>query len=111
MVGEHDFRSFVTDLSQSVIRSSIRTVYGVKVKREGELVTCEIAASSFLPHQVRNTVGSLLRVGHSKISIKDFKSIIEARQAGLAGPTVPAHGLCLMQVSYPRPLGEYSEDL
>jgi tRNA pseudouridine38-40 synthase len=68
-------------------------------------------ASSFLPHQVRNTVGSLIRVGLGKISVEDFQNILEAKKPGVAGPKVPAEGLFLIQVNYPCPLGDYNEDL
>jgi tRNA U38,U39,U40 pseudouridine synthase TruA len=36
----------------------------------------------------------------------EFNSIIEAKQPGLAGPRVPARGLCLMRVNYPRSFEE-----
>ena len=45
------------------------------------------------------------------LSVDDFKTIMEARKPGLAGPTVPAQGLYLMRINYPRPLGDYDEDL
>ncbi len=105
LIGEHDFISFATRLGDRV-RSTIRNVYQAEVKREGELVIFNVVASSFLPHQVRNTVGSLIRIGLGKMSIDEFYSIIEAKEPGLAGPTVPAHGLCLMRVNYSRPFGE-----
>ncbi len=81
-------------------------MYRAKIERDGELAIFNMVANSFLPHQVRNTVGALIRVGLSTISIDEFYSIIEARKPGLAEPTAPACGLCLMQVNYPRPFGE-----
>jgi len=62
-----------------------------------------MVAKSFLPHQVRNTVGCLTRIGLGKMSIDEFYSIIKARRPGLAGPTAPASGLCLMRIDYPQP--------
>lgn len=111
LVGEHDLASFVTDFSQSNIKTTLRTIYKVQLGREGDLVIFDIVAKSFLPHQVRNTVGTLIRVGLGKISVNDFQTIMEAKKPGVAGPCVPSHGLCLMQVNYPRPLGDYDEDL
>jgi tRNA pseudouridine38-40 synthase len=105
LVGEHDLASFGSDLGVS-LRSTVRRVYRAEVKREGELVVFNIVASSFLPHQVRNTVGALIRVGLARMSCDDFYSIMKARKSGLAGPTAPASGLCLMQVNYPRPFEE-----
>jgi tRNA pseudouridine38-40 synthase len=111
LIGERDLMSFVTTYRKSIIKSTFRTVYKAQVVRKGDLVVFDMVAKSFLPHQVRNTVGTLIRVGLGKISVEDFKSIMEARKPGLAGPTVPAQGLSLIRVNYPRPLGEYDEDL
>jgi len=105
LIGEHDFASFVTCM-EARIKSTVRNVSQAKVERDGELATFNMVANSFLPHQVRNTVGALIRVGLGKMSIDEFHGIIEARKLGLAGPTAPACGLCLMRVNYPRPFGE-----
>jgi tRNA pseudouridine38-40 synthase len=59
---------------------------------------------------VRNTAGALIRVGLGKLGLKDFKNILEAKKPGLAGPTAPAQGLCLIKVNYPRPLGDYNDE-
>jgi tRNA pseudouridine38-40 synthase len=109
LLGEHDLVSFVTDLAESDIKSTIRTVFNARVESGQDRLIFSIEANAFLPHQVRNTVGTLVRVGLGKIGSNDFKRILEARKPGLAGPTAPAQGLYLMQVNYPRPLGEYHE--
>jgi tRNA pseudouridine38-40 synthase len=97
--GEHDFASFATALGK--LRSTTRTVYEAKVTREDEMVTYHMTANSFLPHQVRNTVGLLIRIGLGKVGLEEFQKIMEAKRPGLAGPTAPAHGLCLTKVNYP----------
>ncbi|HSW58250.1 MAG TPA: tRNA pseudouridine(38-40) synthase TruA [Dehalococcoidales bacterium] len=109
LLGEHDLASFITDAAQSVIKSTLKTVYTARLEAKGDSIIFIMEANSFLPHQVRNTVGTLIRIGQGKIGISEFKSIIEARKPGLAWPTAPAHGLYLVQVKYPKPLGEYHE--
>jgi len=104
LIGEHDFASFASSIGVE-IRNTIRRVHQAEVERDGELVTFNMVANSFLPHQVRNTVGALIRVGSGKMSVDEFHNIIEAKKPGLAGPTAPACGLCLMQVNYSRPFG------
>ena len=104
LIGEHDFASFATCL-EAGLKSTIRRVYQASVKKESEVAIFNMVANSFLPHQVRNTVGALIKVGLGKMSIDEFYSIIEAKKPGLAEPTVPAHGLCLFKVNYARPLG------
>lgn len=100
--GEHDFASFAATLKP--LRGTVRTVYEAKVMQEGNLISFHITANSFLPHQVRNTVGLLIRVGTGKVQIDEFHQIMEVKRRGLAGPTVPACGLCLIRVNYPKDL-------
>ena len=105
LIGEHDFASFTT--ADGVrMRKTIRTVYSAGAAATGDLVIFNMVANSFLPHQVRNTVGALIRVGLSRMGVAQFYSIAEEKTPGLAGPSAPANGLCLMQVTYPHPLGE-----
>jgi len=100
--GEHDFSSFATALGEP--RSTVRTVYDARVTKDDDLVTYHMTADSFLPHQVRNTVGLLIRVGLGKVGLEAFIQIMEAKALGLAGPTAPACGLCLTRVNYPKDL-------
>ena len=103
LIGEHDFASFVTAWDRD--GKTVRHIYDTGVTREGQRVTFQVAANAFLTHQVRNIVGTLVRVGTGKIGIEEFKNILELKQLSLAGPTAPAHGLCLMKVIY----ADYSE--
>ena len=105
LIGEHDFASFASSIGVG-IKSTVRRVYRAETEKDEELAVFKVVASSFLPHQVRNTVGALLRVGLGKMSVDEFHRIIEARKTGLAGPSAPACGLCLMQISYPRSFEE-----
>jgi tRNA pseudouridine38-40 synthase len=97
--GERDFASFATALNK--LRNTVRTVYEAGVAREDDLVTYHMTGDSFLPHQVRNTVGLLIKVGLDKVGLEEFQEIMEAKRLGLAGPTAPAYGLCLTKVNYP----------
>jgi len=103
LTGEHDFASFLSG-DGSWLKSTVRNVSRAEVARDGEMVTFHMAANSFLPHQVRTTVGALIRVGLGKMNLDQFRSIIEARLPGTAGPTAPACGLCLDRVNYSVPL-------
>ena len=109
--GEHDFISFASSLDN--VKSTRRNIYEAEIgiltyplpsreRNKERVVVFRVVANSFLPHQVRNTVGLLIRLGLGKINIGDFRDIMEARSLGLAGPTAPACGLCLMKVNYPK---------
>jgi tRNA pseudouridine38-40 synthase len=102
LIGMHDFASFVTGISDAV-KSTVKEVYLAQVEQREEEVVFRMIARSYLPHQVRNTVGTLLKVGTGKIKYNDFLDILAARKPGMAGPTVPPHGLFLIRVNYSRP--------
>ena len=101
--GEHDFASFASSLDDS--RSTVRNVCEAGIEKKGDFAVFRMVANSFLPHQIRSTVGLLIRLGLGKIGVADFRDIMEARSVGLAGPLSPACGLCLTRVNYPKPLG------
>lgn len=102
--GEHDFISFAGSLDG--IRDTVRTIYEAEVRKQAKFVVFHVVANSFLRHQVRNIVGLLIRLGLGKKNVDYFRSVMEAKTLGLAGPAVPPCGLYLMKVNYPRPLGE-----
>jgi len=101
LIGQHDFASFVSSAETARQKRTVRKVLKAEITRDGDMVILSMVANSFLPHQVRNTVGPLIKVGQGKMSVKDFYDMVEARTPGLAGPTAPADGLCLMRVTYP----------
>lgn len=99
LIGRHDFASFTVDLADTR-KSSVRTVYSAAVSRKGNLVLVDVVADSFLPHQVRRTVGALLRVGAGKMEVGAFRQLLEQKTPNLARPAAPARGLYLMKVNY-----------
>ena len=69
--------------------------------KEGHQYKFEITANRFLRNMVRAVVGTTLQVGEGKISVDDFKAIVEAKDRGQAGKSVHGHGLYLSKISYP----------
>ncbi|MFC1909946.1 tRNA pseudouridine(38-40) synthase TruA [Chloroflexota bacterium] len=109
LIGKHDFASFVTCMEDTE-KSTLRTIFKAEWQRNGDMLIFTILANSFLPHQVRNTAGAMIEVGRGKISVEDFNEIVEAKKPGLAGPTIPAGGLCLVKVNYPEPFEEIQDE-
>jgi len=99
LLGEHDFASFASSMENDD-RTTVRYMYHASVRRDNVLVVVRMVASAFLLHQVRNTVGALVRIGQGKMTLSVFQGIINAREFGLAGPTAPSYGLYLNRVSY-----------
>lgn len=97
--GRHDFVNFSGPLANG--RSSTeRHIYEATVKRSGDVVTFEVEGSSFLPHQVRRMAGSLVDIGRDRLSIDEFKLIIDGAPGLPATRSLSPQGLCLMQVTY-----------
>ena len=61
-----------------------------------------ISANRFLRNMVRSIIGTILEIGTSKISIDSLNEIILKSNRVYAGPSVPAHGLFLTKVEYPK---------
>lgn len=106
LVGKHDFASFATPMGP--MGSTVRRVNTARIDRQEETVVFTIEANAFLPHQVRNTVGLLIKVGRGRMTGYEFKGIMDAARPGLAQPTAPARGLVLYRVNYARELKEES---
>lgn len=67
---------------------------------EDHLLIFKISADRFLRNMVRAIVGTLIDIGREKISIQEFKTIIESKNRSNAGYSVPAKGLYLTEVIY-----------
>lgn len=96
-VGKHDFRSFQ---SQPNGRNSVRTIFKIKIEKHGNEICFRVEGDGFLYNMVRNLVGILLLAGRGKLSLKDCRRILKAKNRSHKGPTLPACGLTLMDVSY-----------
>jgi tRNA pseudouridine38-40 synthase len=93
LVGRHDFSSFGV-----AHRQPVRTVHSVRIRREGPLVTIDVAADAFLGQMVRRIVAVLLEVGHGKMSEEAVAEALASRRPAFNGVTAPAKGLCLRRV-------------
>ena len=95
-----DFEAF------SKIHTEVKTFFCTikharwEVKEGGYIFT--ITANRFLRNMVRAIVGTLLDVGTHKISIEKFEQIIKSKKRSNAGLSVPAQGLYLTDIKYPK---------
>lgn len=62
----------------------------------------EITANRFLRNMVRAVVGTLLEVGQGKMQPEEMRNILDQKDRQSAGRSVPAHGLYLTEVVYPK---------
>jgi len=97
-VGQHDFRAFTPTQTQHVFFH--RTVTVCSWEPCGDELVFTIAANAFLRHMVRVLVGTQLLVGRRAWPIERYRALLSGAPRGAAGPTAPAHALCLVGVTY-----------
>ncbi|MDR1361306.1 MAG: tRNA pseudouridine(38-40) synthase TruA [Rickettsiales bacterium] len=96
LIGRHDFTSFRASECQA--KSPVKTLDSANVKQDGDKIILEFSAKSFLHHQVRNMVGTLVEIGLGKPL--DMEKIFAAKSRSAAGPTAPASGLYFVSADY-----------
>ncbi|MGN0186706.1 MAG: tRNA pseudouridine(38-40) synthase TruA [Paludibacteraceae bacterium] len=94
-----DFTSF--SKKHTDVKTNLCTVTDAhwEQRSDNEWVFC-IEANRFLRNMVRAVVGTLIEVGKGKMSLDDFRRVIELRNRCVAGMSVPACGLYLVDVKY-----------
>ena len=88
---------------------STRHIFAAAVRSSGEIVTFDVKANAFLPHQVRRMAGSLVDIGRGNLSLEDFRLMIDGGRSEAGARSLGPEGLCLINVTYadfPRKKGE-----
>lgn len=94
-----DFTSFSKRNTQA--KTFICHIGKSEWKQKRDLLIYQVRGDRFLRGMVRALTATMLKVGRGKISLNDFREIIEAKDCARASFAVPAHGLFLMRVGYP----------
>lgn len=94
--GAHDFAAF----AGAYEGSTERTLRRCEVSAGCGMVTVEMEAEAFLPHQVRRTVGPLAEIGAGRMTEDTIAGLLTEARASSAGPAAPACGLYLVRVEY-----------
>jgi len=98
LVGEHDFKSFSSIASQA--ETTVRTIYDLQVKQEGEEIIIRVTGNGFLYNMVRIIAGTLIEVGKGRWEAEYVPDILNALDRTAAGPTAPARGLMLTNYEF-----------
>jgi tRNA pseudouridine38-40 synthase len=99
LVGEHDFSAFrAAGCQASTPRRDLRVI---DIERQGEWLTVTITANDFLQRMVRNIVGVLVMIGTGEQAPEWAGEVLESRDRTKGGVAAPAHGLTLIDVTYP----------
>ncbi|HET6144056.1 MAG TPA: tRNA pseudouridine(38-40) synthase TruA [Candidatus Acidoferrales bacterium] len=109
--GDHDFTSFAASTGSDeddMERQTVRTIFQSGLSRVpicedrtgAEEWVYEVRGRSFMRNMVRKMVGTLLEVGHGKISASAIPALLALRDRTKSGATAPPQGLCLESVEY-----------
>jgi len=98
LLGRHNFKSFQAVDKEE--RGAVRTIKNLEITKDNDFINIDIEADGFLYNMVRNIVGTLIEIGRGKLPAGSMQKILLSRNRKLAGPTVPAKGLCLLKVRY-----------
>lgn len=98
LIGNHDFTTFRSSDCQAA--SPVKTLDQLRVSRRGEEIIVETAAKSFLHHQVRLMVGSLIQVGKGHWTPAQMRDALEAKDPRACGPMIASEGLYFVRGDY-----------
>jgi tRNA pseudouridine38-40 synthase len=98
-VGTHNFAGFAANRGKQE-KSTVRTIYSLRVRQEGPCVTIEFDGDGFMYKMVRLIVGSLVKCALGKIHIEDVAARLDSGQIGPARFAAPPEGLYLVRVRY-----------
>lgn len=101
--GTYDFLAFcAAGSSVAAHGDTVRTITRCRVDRQEEMVLITVTADGYLYNMVRILAGTLLEVGQGKRDPDSLPALLESRDRGKAGPTLPGKGLFLERVEYPE---------
>ena len=99
LIGTHDFKAFCKGLPPA---DNYRcNIFDASWFAKDSQIIFRISANRFLRNMVRAIVGTSILVGTNKLTIEEFKQIIENGTRADAGNSAPAKGLFLTKVVYP----------
>ena len=98
--GTHDFTGFTA--SGTSVENKIRTITEARLdfdeKRNFLIFT--FSGNGFLYKQIRNMVGTLLKIGNGRMPVEQIDRILTEKNRHLAGPTAAPSGLYLKEIRY-----------
>ena len=98
--GTHDFTGFTA--SGTSVEDKVRTITEARLVENAEhhRLAFTFSGNGFLYKQIRNMVGTLLKIGNDRMPIEQIDLILEKKDRNLAGPTAAPNGLYLKEIRY-----------
>ena len=96
--GKHDFNAFRSSECQA--SSSVRTISKISVKQQKNYFLFTFIADAFLHHQVRNMMGTIIKVGYGAIDADHIDFLLKQGDRSLVPATFSPNGLYLTNIRY-----------
>ena len=94
-----DFASFCK--SHTDVKTTLCKIIEAKwIKDDEGCYYFRIKANRFLRNMVRAVVGTLVEIGRHRLSLDDFRNVIEGKKRTMAGESMPANALFLEKIEY-----------
>lgn len=100
LIGRHDFTGFTA--SGTDVKDKVRTITEARleVDEKRQILMFTFSGNGFLYKQIRNMVGTLLKIGNGRMPVEQIELILEKKDRSLAGPTASPNGLYLKEIRY-----------
>lgn len=100
LVGTHDFTGFTA--AGTSVKNKVRTITAATLTQDPKtgFLVFTFSGNGFLYKQVRNMVGTLLKIGNGRLPIEQIRLVLESKNRQLAGPTAAGNGLYLKEIIY-----------
>ena len=98
--GTHDFTGFTA--SGTSVENKVRTITEASLTfdEQRNFLVFTFSGNGFLYKQIRNMVGTLLKIGNKRMPVNQIERILEEKDRQLAGPTAAPNGLYLKEIIY-----------
>ena len=98
--GTHDFTGFTA--SGTSVENKVRTITEASLTFDAQrnFLVFTFTGNGFLYKQIRNMVGTLLKIGNKRMPVNQIERILEEKNRQLAGPTAAPNGLYLKEIIY-----------
>ena len=98
--GTHDLTGFTA--SGTSVENKVRTITEASLTFDAQrnFLVFTFSGNGFLYKQIRNMVGTLLKIGNKRMPVNQIERILEEKDRQLAGPTAAPNGLYLKEIIY-----------
>ncbi len=96
--GTHDFTTFTS--AENKKENKVRKIYSATLTQKNGIITITFMANGFLKYQVRNMVGTLIKIGEEKVPFNIIPTLFDKKDRKSAFLCAPGQGLTLVDVIY-----------